>query len=41
MIIFWDPMLGKIDAESVEGMEARAMPLKGSSINRCPEEVSA
>lgn len=35
-----DPMLGKIDVESVEGMEAHAMPLKGSSMIRCPEEVS-
>lgn len=33
-------MLGKTDVESVEGTEAHAMPLKGSSMIRCPEEVS-
>lgn len=33
-------MLGKIGAESVVGMEAPVMPLKGSSMTHCPEEVS-
>ncbi|EPY80061.1 a disintegrin and metalloprotease with thrombospondin type 1 motif 6 preproprotein isoform 2-like protein [Camelus ferus] len=34
-------MLGKIDVESVEGMEAHVMPLKDSSMIRCPEEVDS